>query len=71
VRSINLAEQDYYGYISEGGNQTSGNTQTQAFNLSGTLTYRKEEHRIILDGKYNRAQADNEDTANNAAINIK
>ncbi len=71
VRSINLAEQDYYGYISAGGNQTSGNTQTQAFNLSGTLTYRKEEHRFILDGKYNRAQANNEDTANNGAINIK
>ena len=71
VRSINLAEHDYYGYISAGGNQTSGNTQTQALNLSGSLTYRKDEHRIILDGKYNRAQADNEDTANNGSISFK
>jgi putative salt-induced outer membrane protein YdiY len=70
VRSINLAEQDYYGYISAGGNQTSGNTETQALNLSGTLTYRKEEHRFILDGKYNRAQASNEDTANNGAATL-
>lgn len=71
VKGINLAENDYYGYISAGGNQTSGNTQTQALNISGTLTYRKEEHRFIWDGKYNRAQANNEDTANNAAMNFK
>lgn len=71
IRGINLAEQDYYGYISLGGNQTSGNTQTQALNLSGSLTYRKSEHRFILDAKYNRAQADSQDTANNGALNIK
>jgi putative salt-induced outer membrane protein YdiY len=71
VRSINLAEQDYYGYISAGGNQTSGNTRTQALNLSGSLTYRMHEHRFILDGKYNRAEADGEDTANNGSVNIK
>jgi putative salt-induced outer membrane protein YdiY len=50
---------------------TSRRAQTQALNLSGTLTYRKEEHRFILDGKYNRAQADHEDTANNGAVNFK
>ena len=71
VRSINLAEQDYYGYISAGGNKTSGNTQTEALNISGSLTYRKEEHRVTWDGKYNRAQADNEDTANNASMSFK
>jgi putative salt-induced outer membrane protein YdiY len=71
VKGINLAENDYYGYISAGGNQTSGNTQTQALNISGTLTYRKEEHRFFWDGKYNRAQANHEDTANNAAMNFK
>jgi putative salt-induced outer membrane protein YdiY len=71
VRSINLTEQDYYGYISAGGNQTSGNTETQALNLSGTLTYRKWEHRFIFDGKYNRAQASHKDTANNGAVSIK
>lgn len=71
VRSINLAEHDYYGYLSGGGNQTSGNTQTQALNLSGSLTYRMEEQRFTWDGKYNRAQADREDTANNAALNFR
>jgi putative salt-induced outer membrane protein YdiY len=71
VRAINFAENDYRGYISAGGNQTSGNTKTEALNISGSLTYRRLEHRYNLDGKYNRAQADGEDTANNAAFNVK
>ena len=71
VRAINFAENDYRGYISAGGNQTSGNTKTEALNISGNLTYRRLEHRYNLDGKYNRAQADGEDTANNAAFNVK
>jgi putative salt-induced outer membrane protein len=71
VRAINFAENDYLGYLSIGGNQTAGNTQTQALNISGTLTYRILEHRYILDGKYNRAQASGEDTANNGAFSIK
>lgn len=71
IRSINLAEQDYYGFVTAGGNQTSGNTSTQALNVNGTLIYRKDEHRFIVDGKYNRAQADGEDTANNGAFNVK
>ena len=71
VRAINFAENDYRGYISAGGNQTSGNTQTQAMNISGNLMYRRVEHRFILDGKYNRAQADGKDTANNGSFSIK
>jgi putative salt-induced outer membrane protein YdiY len=71
VRAINLTEQDYRGYISAGGNQSSGNTKTQAVNISGSLTYRKREHRFIVDGKYNRAQANQQDTANNGAISVK
>jgi putative salt-induced outer membrane protein YdiY len=71
VRAINFAEQDYRGYISAGGNQTSGNTETQALNVSGSLTYRRHEHRFTMDGKYNRAQADGEDTADNGAFNLK
>lgn len=71
VRAINFAENDYRGYISAGGNQTSGNTKTQALNISGHLTYRRLEHRYIFDGKYNRAEADGEDTANNGAFNIQ
>lgn len=71
VRNINLSENDYYGYLSAGGNQTSGNTQTQALNISGSLTYRAMEHRFIFEGKYNRAEADHEDTANNGAFIAK
>ena len=71
VRAINFAENDYRGYLSAGGNQTSGNTKTQALNISGNLTYRRLEHRYYLDGKYNRAEADGEDTANNSTVNIQ
>lgn len=71
VRDINLAEQDYRGYLSLGGNQTLGNTKTQALNLSGNLAYRINEHRFIVDGKYNRAQAGGEDTANNGSLALK
>lgn len=71
VRAINFAENDYRGYLSVGGNQTSGNTKTQALNISGNLTYRRLEHRYYLDGKYNRAEADGKDTANNSAVTIQ
>lgn len=71
VRAINFAENDYRGYISGGGNQTSGNSQTEALNVSGNLIYRRLEHRYILDGKYNRGQADGEDTANNGSFSVK
>jgi len=71
VRAINFAENDYRGYLSAGGNQTSGNTKTQALNISGNLTYRRLEHRYYLDGKYNRAEADGEVTADNGTLNIQ
>ena len=71
VRAINFTEQDYRGYIGVGGNQSSGNTETEALNVSGSLTYRRLEHRFILDGKYNRAQASGQDTANNGAFYIQ
>lgn len=71
VRAINFAENDYRGYISAGGNQSSGNSQTEALNVSGNLIYRRLEHRYILDGKYNRGQADGKDTANNGSFSVK
>jgi putative salt-induced outer membrane protein YdiY len=71
VRAINFAENDYRGYLSLGGNQSFGNTETQALNVSGTLTYRIDGHRFLLDGKYNRAEAGGANTANNAALTIK
>jgi putative salt-induced outer membrane protein YdiY len=71
IQSINQPVHDYFGSVTAGGNQTTGNTQTQAMNLNGTLTYRTEEHRLILDGKYNRAQASHQITANNGAFSVK
>jgi hypothetical protein len=54
VRAINFAENDYRGYLSAGGNRSSGNSETQALNISGNLMYRIAGHRFLLDGKYNR-----------------
>jgi putative salt-induced outer membrane protein YdiY len=71
VRAINFAENDYRGYISAGGNQSSGNSETEALNVSGNLIYRRLEHRYILDGKYNRGQAEGKDTANNGSFSVK
>jgi len=71
VRAINLAEQDYRGYISLGGNQSFGNSETVALNLSGNLTYRMNDHRVVLDGKYNYGEADGEPQANNGSASVK
>ena len=71
VRNINMAEHDYRGYFNIAGNQSSGNSQTQVLNLSSNLTYRKREHRLILEGKYNCGQASGEYTANNGSLNFK
>jgi len=70
VRAINFAENDYRGYLSAGGNHSSGNSEAQALNTSGNLMYRIAGHRFLLDGKLNHAEAGGENTANNGAFNI-
>lgn len=71
VRMINFAENDYRGYLSIGGNRSSGNSETQALNISGNLMYRLAERRYLVQGKYNRGQAGEVNTANNAAATIQ
>jgi putative salt-induced outer membrane protein YdiY len=71
VRAINMAEEDYRGYISIGGNQSFGNSETVSLNLSVDLTYRRNDHRVVLDGKYNRGEANGEVEANNGSASVK
>ena len=54
-----------------GGNYTSGNTETQALNLSGSYTHRQARHRLQVDGKYNRGWAKGELVAQNAAGSLR
>ena len=71
IKTINLFALSYRGSLTFGGSVTSGNTDTQATNGSGTLTINKGWHRIILDGRTNRGKADGKLTAKNAAGNIR
>jgi putative salt-induced outer membrane protein YdiY len=66
-----LFDLSYRGSLTLGGSVTSGNTDTQAINGSGTLTVNKGWHRIILDGRANRGKADGQLTAKNAAGHIR
>ena len=50
---------------------TSGNTDTQAINGSGTLTINKGWHRIILDGRISCGAADGQLTGKTAIGNIR
>jgi len=71
IKAINLFELSYRGSFTLGGSVTSGNTDTQAINGSGTLTINKGWHRIILDGRANRGEADGKLTAKNGALNSR
>jgi putative salt-induced outer membrane protein YdiY len=71
IKTINLFDLSYRGRVSLGGSVTSGNTDTQSMNASGTLTVVKGWHRFILDGRANRGEADGKLTAKNAAFNAR
>ena len=71
VKAINARALYYRGNLNVGGNYTSGNTETQALNLSGSYTHRQARHRLQVDGKYNRGSAKGELVAQNAAGSIR
>ena len=66
IKTINIPELRYKGIFDLGGNRLSGNTNTTALNGSAEAEAWTERHRVYFNGKYNFAQADGEDTANNA-----
>ena len=71
IKTINLFELSYNGKFSLGGSLTSGNTDTESGNASGTLIINKGWHRIILDGLATRGKADGQLTAKNASVNTR
>lgn len=71
IKSINLFELAYWGTFSLGGSNTTGNTDTQALNVTGSLTVNKGWHRFILDGRGNRGKAQGELNAQNWSLNSR
>ena len=66
IKTINIPELRYKGIFDLGGNRLTGNTNTTALNASAESEAWTDRHRVYFNGKYNFAQADGEDTANNA-----
>lgn len=56
----------YEGDTSIGGNVTTGNTKTKAVNASTSWKIRTGSHAVIVEGKYNYAESEDEVTARNA-----
>ena len=71
IRSINIPERRYDSAFDLGGSRLTGNTNTAALNASILLTVWTKRHRFHMDGKYNFASADDEETANNARLNLR
>lgn len=66
IRSINQVDLYMKANFSAGGNQTSGNTNTGAFNLSFDGFARVNRHKVTLDMAFNQGQAEGELTVENA-----
>ena len=66
VKAINALDIYYRGYAGIGGNQTSGNSRTEALNMTGSFTLRRERDRLQIDARYNRGEAEGQLTAQNA-----
>lgn len=71
VKAINIPKVRMSGNIAAGGNSTGGNTDTKALNASTRWTIRTERHRVLLEGKYNYAEAGSRVTARNSMASVK
>ncbi len=71
VKAIRLSDLYHRGNFSLGGNHTSGNSNTQALNVSAVYTLRHDRHRLQFDGRFNRGEANGELAALNAAGTLK
>ena len=60
----------YKGTTSLGGNQLSGNTDTAALNFLTLWDFSLRQHRLVLGGKYNYAEAKGAVTARNARAHL-
>lgn len=71
VKAIVMSDLYHRGNFNLGGNSTSGNSNTQALNVSGSYTLRRDRHRLQLDARFNRGEANGELAAQNAAGTFK
>ena len=71
VKAIIISDLHHRGNLNLGGNSTSGNSNTQALNVSGSYTLRQGRHRLQFDARFNRGEANGELAAQNAAGTFK
>jgi putative salt-induced outer membrane protein YdiY len=71
VTAINLEPLRLTGTVTVGGNSTSGNSSTKAFNSAARLTIQAYRQRLLLEGKYNYGQAGELVTARNSLASVK
>ena len=71
VTAINLKPVRLTGTITVGGNSTSGNSSTKAFNGATLFTLYAYRQRLLVEGKYNFGQAGDQITARNSLASLK
>jgi len=71
ITAINLEPFRLAGTVSVGGNNTSGNSSTKAFNSAARLTLYAHRQRLLVEGKYNYGQANDQVTARNSLASLK
>lgn len=71
ITAINLEPFRLAGTVSVGGNNTSGNSSTKAFNSAVRLTLYAHRQRLLVEGKYNYGQANDQVTARNSLASLK
>lgn len=71
VTAINLEPIRLAGTITVGGNSTSGNSSTKAFNGATLFTLYAYRQRLLFEGKYNYGQAGDQVTARNSLASLK
>jgi putative salt-induced outer membrane protein YdiY len=71
IKAINLEPIRLTGTVTIGGNSTSGNSSTKAFNGATRLTLSAHRQRLLIEGKYNYGQAGEQVTARNSLASLK
>jgi len=71
ITAINLEPLRVTGTVTVGGNSTSGNSSTKAFNSAARMTIQAYRQRLLLEGKYNYGQAGDQVTARNSLASLK
>jgi putative salt-induced outer membrane protein YdiY len=71
IRAINVEPIRLTGTVTIGGNSTSGNSSTKAFNGSTRFTLSAYRQRLLVEGKYNYGQAGDQVTARNSLASLK